>query len=204
MKFDYIEQYEKLHKQDLDYGASASRYLPEICLLIDYLKPKTILDYGCGKGALSNALIEKYPDIKIYKYDPAIPEYNEIPVEHVDMLICQDVLEHIPEEFLPKVIEEIKNIADNALIGLFHIKSGNILPNGEDAHCTIQPPEWYKELIGKYYNKVEILKGRFVHQTNAITFEINDEIKKQYYKLMAKGFIEYKNKIDKYHQTKGL
>ena len=29
----------------------------------------SILDFGSGKGLTSNALAEKYPDIKLYTYD---------------------------------------------------------------------------------------------------------------------------------------
>ena len=53
-----IEQYKKLHSDDKSYGASSLKFIDEISVFIDHLKPKTVLDYGCGKGALIKGLKE--------------------------------------------------------------------------------------------------------------------------------------------------
>lgn len=54
--YDTIKQYKELHAKSENYGTSSIAYLREVCLCIDYLKPKIVLDYGCGKGILFKAL----------------------------------------------------------------------------------------------------------------------------------------------------
>lgn len=184
----YIEQYKELHKADADYGASAYKYIDEISAFIDNLKPESILDYGCGKSSVDNLLMAKYPHIKIYQYDPAIEEYNTLPISKADMVICQDVLEHVPEAILPEVIKDIRSISEHAYFYISHSLSGDILPNGEDAHCTIKEPEWFCSLIKKSFDTVTLLKGRYPWQSCITTFEVSQEAKKQYYMALAKNF----------------
>ena len=54
-----IDQYRELHQKETDYGTSGSNYFEEVCLVIDYLKPETVLDYGCGKAVLITQLQKK-------------------------------------------------------------------------------------------------------------------------------------------------
>lgn len=75
---------------------------------------------------------------------------------NADIIICQDVLEHIPENILPEVIKEISTISKNVYFNINHIKPGNILPNGEDTYCTIKQNKWIKTLIEKYFENHKI------------------------------------------------
>lgn len=196
----YTEQYKELHEQKDDYGTSSIELLDEVCLFIDYLQPKTILDYGCGKGLLSNKIAELYPNIKVYQYDPSIPGLEKIPVVKADLVINTDVLEHIPENILPNVVKNISEISQNVYFQLHHGLAAAILPNGENAHCTVKPPVWYHEMFKKYFNNVNPLKGKHPINSVVITFNIDEDIKNKYNKIIE-DFIKLReqNVIGKKH-----
>ena len=52
-----------------------------------------------------------------YPYDPVFPEYG--PPKKADIVCCIDVLEHVEEEFLTNVLDELKKITMK--IGFFTI-----------------------------------------------------------------------------------
>ena len=190
MSEEYIKQYEILHKQDKSYGASHEDYLEEVSLFIEYLQPKNVLDYGCGKGVMLNNLIKKYPKINFYGYDPAIPKYKEIPSQKIDMIINTDVLEHIPEEYLPEVMKEISSLCSNCFFALHHALAYTILPNGQNAHCTIKPPFWYQNMMTQYFKQLTPLDGKDNIHSVILTFKVPPSIVKKYNKII----IRYKSK----------
>lgn len=113
-----IAEYTLLHKKHKDFGTSSTMYFETICLFIDYLRPSTILDYGCGKGMLIDALKKRYKDISIYGYDPAIEGINTLPkgIDHYDFIINTDVLEHVPEEEFDNLLNTIRNLSENVFL----------------------------------------------------------------------------------------
>lgn len=121
------------------------RKLPS--MLEDYItekNPKSILDFGCGKGNLVETLKEKYPYREILGFDPANPKYD-MSLCKVDMIISTDVLEHIEPNLLADTLLEIK--AHSKYI--FHLISCApaklILPDGRNAHLIQETPEWWKQ-----------------------------------------------------------
>ena len=164
-----IEEYKKMHENNEEFGTSALEFIDEISLAIDELSPKTVLDYGCGKGLLVDELEKKYPRIRFYKYDPAISEYSSIPVDRVDLVINTDVLEHIPESDIDDVVCEISKLSNVAYFNLHHALALAVLPNGENAHCTIKDKPWYKRKIGKYFSDLTHLKGQDSYMSVIIT-----------------------------------
>jgi SAM-dependent methyltransferase len=184
MNENTIDQYKRLHSDNLRFGASSIAYIEEVSLFIEYLKPKTVLDYGCGKGALIDELAARFPDIDFYGYDPAIPGKDVLPVQQADLIINTDVLEHIPENALPDIIQKISLISENVFFGLHHALAKQILPNGQNAHCTVKPPVWYYRLLSKSFNPVLLLDGHKIYQSVAITFPVTPKIIVEYYDLL--------------------
>lgn len=184
---NYVEQYKLLNdKNKLYYKSNLSIFnmVNEISLFIDYLKPKNILDYGCGNGVLLKLLKHKYPKINIDGYDPAIKEFSVIPNNHYDMIINTDVLEHIPKSDIADVVNHIKSLSNNIFFCLHHGKAWTILPNGENAHITIEPKEWYHNLMKKYFDIIIPLKARNPINSIVITFDINKRIFNKYNKIL--------------------
>lgn len=179
-----IEQYMQLHQAKLDYGSTSIMYFEEVSLFIAYLKPATVLDYGCGKGVLLEKLTDRFPEVTFYGYDPAIPGRDTLPVQKADLVINTDVLEHIPEHALPDIIKEISLVSENVFFGLHHALANQILPNGENAHCTVKPPIWYFRLFSNYFYAVSLFDGRNEQISVAVTFPVTPRLIVEYYDLI--------------------
>lgn len=180
MKYRNLEQYKILHKTNEGYGTSGEEYINEISLMIEFLKPKTVLDYGCGKGKLLNLLKNKYPNIKFYGFDPAMEKFQNLTVEHVDFVINTDVLEHVPSDELPQLIHDISKLSEKVFFALHHAKAITLLPNGDNAHCTVQSHEWYVNLLGKYFNNLTSFNGEYEYLSVICTFKVSLWVKVKY------------------------
>ena len=129
--------------------------------IIDHNGAKTILDYGSGKGLQYgeipitladgrsfNSFQQFWGVEKITCYDPCCSSHDTLPSGRFDGVICTDVLEHCPEEDLPWILAEIFGYADDfVFITAALYPATKNLPNGENAHCTLKSPAWWKELI---------------------------------------------------------
>lgn len=165
--------------------------------MIDYLQPKSILDYGCGKGTLIDGIQKRYPSIQCYKYDPSITEYDTIPVQYADMVLNTDVLEHIPVEDIDEVLKNISSISQQVYFNLHHSRAATILPNGENAHCTVRSPNWYRRKLKQYFSHVELLPGRRHIASVGITFQIDQTTRDAYMKIVRerKVPISFENRL---------
>ena len=122
---------------------------------------RSFLDFGCGKGNLIDAL-KQQPALSVdfFGYDPAVPEFEGKPVNKVDMLVTTDVLEHIRKEELSGVFNEM--LAFNPQI-MYHVvccaKARTILPDGTNAHKTVEGPCWWQtKLVSEFADyEVEML-----------------------------------------------
>jgi len=164
-------------------GGSLKRQLPYIRGLIQATGAKSILDYGSGKGGAYRARdfdykgqriasVQEYWAVdQIVCYDPAYGPYNKLPEGQFDGVICVDVLEHLPEQDLPWVLEEQFRYARKFVFGnIASYPADKVLPNGENAHCTIQPLPWWRDTIlaaraaagsnAEYFFRVESKKPR--------------------------------------------
>jgi hypothetical protein len=144
----YLEQAKLYHKQDKVWqGTSLIQYIPDIKKIIKDKVIESILDYGCGKA-------RHHPkEWNVTKYDPAIPEYQNKPTDKFDLVIVTDVLEHIPIDNLKDVIDEIFTYSKKwVFISVCCRKAEAILPNGYNAHATIQSAKWWQELFKDYKN----------------------------------------------------
>jgi hypothetical protein len=81
-------------------------------------------------------------------YDPCYAPYSELPRGTFDAVVCTDVLEHCPEEDIAWIVAELFSYARRFVFAnVASFPASKRLPNGENAHCTIRPPEWWEELI---------------------------------------------------------
>jgi hypothetical protein len=154
----WIEQYKQYHKEHTEYGNGGGLkfYLQHIIDLVQDTKAETLLDYGCGKaeGYLHHKHHKNWGDIMPSLYDPAIPEYEVLPDGNFDGVISFDVLEHIPKEQIPETFQTIFSKAKKfVFLGIATAPAKAILPNGENAHCTVEPIGWWETMVEKYAPK---------------------------------------------------
>ena len=143
----YRTLYAKLHTKKSNYG-SRSVIPYNIRQIFRQWNVQRILDFGCGKGHM------QCRELSIIQYDPAL--HVNIPDGPFDALYSLDVLEHIPEYELPIICEWFKIFSKRLVLGISTRKARQILANGENAHCTVQKPDWWMVLLTKYLPKYTI------------------------------------------------
>ena len=150
-----IDQYKEMHKDENLYAGSATTLHKEsIRQFIVVSNSKTMLDYGCGKAAQyfkENIHNDYFYSIMPSLYDPAVEQYSVLPEGKFDMVICTDVLEHIEEQDIPSIIQEIYSKANNFVyLGICNSPADSFLPDGRNSHVTQKPLSWWVEQIQPY------------------------------------------------------
>ena len=151
---ELIELYRQAHELGHFDGAVRSQQAYRINALAKVCDAKRLLDYGAGKGRqydLDRAEIdlrEVYGVSEIICYDPGHHPHSILPDGSFDGVICLDVIEHCPEEDLPWIVDEIIGYAEKfAYFTVACFEAKKQLPNGENAHCTVRPPAWWKAVF---------------------------------------------------------
>lgn len=155
---DYAAIYGELHENTKRFpGYTLTTYVSDIASLVEETKPKNLLDYGCGKGYqyLARRLHEKWGGLLPTCYDIGVRQLQEKPIGQFDGVLSTDVLEHIEEQDLPAILDElIGYVADRGQENAFLFLSiacrpskKNPLPGGTNAHVTIKHPDWWVSLI---------------------------------------------------------
>ena len=194
----YIRMYEHMHKtghsrSDGDLKSLETFKGEEILKMRDLLKEgvknsksKTMLDYGSGKGYYyfnpmpdCNKTICEYVGIDEFElFEPAIEEYSKLPDKKFDIVCCNDVIEHIPSPDFFWVLDEIFSLANKCVvIRISCTLAKSILPDGTNAHCTINRGQYWKgviDLLGTKYNVSTILQT--VENNFDATFEYKTHI----------------------------
>lgn len=170
------EQYRILHEQGGDRttgrkveeknvfaNGEYSREAPKIKELMKKHHIRSIINFGCGKP---DTYFNKKMRVKnvgvlppmheylgkpyVRLYDPGVEEISQYPDMPAEMVICTDVLEHIPEPDIPWFLDELAELATKVLHVSIHLGPAMaLLPNGENAHVTIRPAEWWEKKIAE-------------------------------------------------------
>lgn len=149
---DKIDLYKKMHENEKRFpGESLRQHAPMIVRLIELYNAKSLLDYGCGKGkqySRDKIHVNYFKGIMPALYDPAVPAYETLPEGVYDGVISTDVMEHIPDEALDETFNNIYSKAGKFVyLGICTVPAHTILPNGENAHCTVHGLDWWIDRI---------------------------------------------------------
>lgn len=150
---DLIAHYERTHKTRV-YGTSSVKHMRFLRPWIRLRDPGSILDYGCGQSVFLDVL-DMGEDVALGRYDPAIPSYAERPQQVFDLLVSIDVLEHIEEADLPKVLQEMRESCRDALIVIDTKAANHTLPDGRNAHVTLKSHDWWRDALARHFDVVE-------------------------------------------------
>lgn len=134
---DYKAQNKKLHEIPA-YGTSSAKWVGEVRGIAQTYAVQTILDYGCGKGLLKQAL-----GFEIAEYDPAIEGKDKQP-QPAEMVVCTDVLEHIEPECLDAVLDDLQRLTKRvAFLTIATRPAKKILADGRNAHLIQESHKWW-------------------------------------------------------------
>src|SRR3990172_7403014 len=155
-------------------GYQDYHWMPERTLVFAHKIIKTlnlregdrVLDYGCAKGFMVHAFrlldLDAYGcDISSYAIShahPSVGDYlrlmsgNQIPFEDnfFREVVAKDVLEHIPEDSLAKILQESARVGER-LFAIIPLGDGRkyVIPSYENdvTHIHRQPREWWDDLF---------------------------------------------------------
>ncbi len=119
------------------------------------LAEKTLLSVVASHGGLLPPPKPTPASVIVTRYDPAFPACAKTPEGFFDYVVCLNVLEHLPDikKFGPKKSTLRANINKIAMLsGCIYVDAScrrdlYSLPNGHNLHCTIKPPETWKNLL---------------------------------------------------------
>ena len=138
---EYVALNAELHRRVPTYGVGGHRWADKVRELVKETGADSVLDYGCGKGSLGEAL----KPLKVYGYDPAIPGKQRLP-EFAGVVVCTDVMEHVEAKCIGAVIENLCNLATRAVLVVVSCRvGGKRLANGKPAHISVHPAAWWHE-----------------------------------------------------------
>lgn len=131
-------------------GRGCLKHLDRIAQISQEIGATSALDYGCGKGAqytddINGQTIEQVLGYAVAKYDPCVPEFEVMPDGLFELVWCVDVLEMVPAGDLQAVLHQIASKATKAVfITVSTYPAKKSLLNGENAHITVKPSEWWE------------------------------------------------------------
>ena len=166
-----IAQYVAIHKTQI-YGNTSLKKYPFLIPYVKALRPKDVLDYGCGQSHLYE-IIEDLTKTSVFRFDPAIEELSVLEKSHYGLLINIDVLEHIPEPELHEVLVTFSSLSANCLIVIDTKIAQTILPNGRNAHVTIRPTTWWRTKLSEVFPYIRDIDIRDPSRAAFITFELS-------------------------------
>lgn len=138
---EYAALNAELHQRVPSYGTGGHKWAEVVRALVAEAGAKSVLDYGCGKGSLRQAL----RPIKVHEYDPAIRGKDRKP-SSAGIVVCTDVMEHVEPEFTEDVIWDLVWLATRAVFVAVSCRvGGKQLADGRPAHINVQPQAWWHE-----------------------------------------------------------
>jgi hypothetical protein len=148
---EFHDAYRQKHASDplFCFGYSIKSYIPEISMLCNESNIKTAFDYGCGKASTHSHhnLRKLFGWDELFLYDPGLPEYSAKPQNKMfDLVLCIDVLEHVPEKYIDDTIDELLSYTNKMLFVAVSCRpASKRLPDGTNAHVTVNDPSWWRE-----------------------------------------------------------
>lgn len=147
----YQELQRELHTRPEGYGGKGHKWAPPVLDLLRRYDCWSVLDYGCGEGALVRRLkgLSECRGVRLSEYDPAMPGKDRRP-DFADLVVVTDVLEHIEPDRLDAVLAHIRGLTRK--VGFLVIATGpanKVMADGRNAHLIQEPRPWWAEQLAR-------------------------------------------------------
>ena len=131
-------------------GLSVLNHVASIKRLVKDRDCKTMLDFGCGRGDAYRSPHKLHHELGLSRhvvtlYDPAFRPSAALPTGTYDLVVCSDVLEHIPEGEVPAFVARLFAYSRKAVWASVCCRPAKKNFPGTDVnmHVTIQPYTWW-------------------------------------------------------------
>ena len=146
----YLDLQRQMHAAPKGYGQKGDKWAEVVAELAAPAGIATILDYGCGQGALGRALRDR--GLTVGEYDPAIKAKADRPAP-ADLVVCTDVLEHIEPDCIEAVLDDLVRVTRRKCFLVIALtEAGKVLPDGRNAHILLRPVEWWMERLSARFD----------------------------------------------------
>lgn len=160
---EHIAAYMEIHAARY-YGSSATElHLATVAAAVKRLRPRSILDYGCGRSDLA-AHFWLDGARKIERYDPAINTFKRMPEGQFDLVLCCDVMEHVPMASVDRVLADIRSKGDTALFTISLKLARAKLPDGRNSHVTLLTRSEWMLWLTDVFGHVDVLPSKWEHE----------------------------------------
>lgn len=160
---DHIAAYKEMHAARHYGDSSTEEYLAIVAQVVKERNPRSILDYGCGRSDLA-AHFWRDGERRISRYDPAIGKYKVMPEGRFDLVLCCDLMEHIPMAYVDQVFAEAMSKAPTAFFAISTLLARAKLPDGRNAHVTILSKGEWTRWVASVFGPVRTLQARHDHE----------------------------------------
>jgi len=165
MRKTISEEYQALnveHHNSRVWGVAGGKWVNLISEILKQNDARTVLDYGAGRGVLSEGLRGK--GYLVTEYDPGVIGKALKPVDGIvfDYIVSTDVFEHIEREFVENALDEIRDYmkVGGVFVICLGIAKKHWLKDGRNAHVLVRPREWWRKQLLKRFPVVKELPGR--------------------------------------------
>lgn len=158
---EYRDLNSQLHNENEAYGTSGKAHAGMVGSIAMGINAESILDYGCGKQTLQNAM----PHLSVIGYDPCIEGLDERP-QPADLVTCTDVMEHIEPDLLDNVLDDLQFLTKKVLfVSVATRPAVKVLADGRNAHLIVEDYKWWMpKFLERFtldsFNRVS--KGEFI------------------------------------------
>jgi hypothetical protein len=159
-----VPLYREMAASDQNFhGLTILQHAEQIGKLIKTHKVKTLLDYGCGRADAYRSPFKvwdawglKWSNVALY--DPAFERYERLPDRRFDMVLCSDVLEHVPEEDVERFIVDLFDHAKVLVWASVCCRPAKktFPQTGENLHVTVKSFEWWREKLAAAATLIEV------------------------------------------------
>jgi hypothetical protein len=169
--FKYQKRYRELHQTNPKWfsGALKPQSVLTIAELVKAVGAKTMLDFGSGKGYqyLRTRIHEQWGGILPTCYDPGVIQLQEKPKEGTkfDGVICTDVMEHIAEDDIDGLLNEIFSYVNEekgfVYFAICCRPARKVFSDGINVHLTVRAPNWWMHKLKRFKRKGLEIKADF-------------------------------------------
>ncbi len=153
-------KYERIHAVP---GYSLGPGASHVATFLSYIKPgESVIDFGCGTGDAARKLADLGHPVHLVDIvkDPLrhdLPFYegslHALPADlpRADWGFCCDVMEHLPEEWIPAAMAGMKSKVNKIFFAICGAPDGWGHHINDTLHLTVKPFEWWDNHIRKYW-----------------------------------------------------